>query len=72
MTGLGEGDVRRRRIDADDVTGRRNRRDGGGQRTGPRPDVKHGIAVAYRGEFHEEWGECATPPAHEALVGIAC
>jgi hypothetical protein len=38
----------------------------------PGSDVKDGGVIANSGEFHEERGECATPPAHEALVRVAC
>jgi hypothetical protein len=71
MTRLSECDIRRRGLDADDVTGRGDRGDGHRQSPGPRSNVQYDIDVANPGKSHQQRHQLSTPSAHEALVRIA-
>src|SRR6185436_787854 len=71
MTGARDGDVRLRPIDTDNAAGRGRGSDGRGQRTGPRPDIEHVVAIDHAGELHQTRSETAAPSAHEDVVGLS-
>src|ERR1044071_5978283 len=71
MSAPRDGDVGLRPIDADNAAGRRRGSDRRGQRSGPRSDIEHVVAIDQGGELNQARSEPAAPPAHEDVVRLA-